>query len=82
MQPVQHERQQVNERQEPFSTQDGSESTITVVEASINVSKAEVEDLEDGKDYWCQCFGHYKVPGIEEDQKLMSAKGYVEIARK
>ncbi|BFZ15720.1 hypothetical protein BsWGS_18759 [Bradybaena similaris] len=78
MQPVQNP--VVKERQESFSTHDGSESTISVIEASINVSKAEVEDLEEGKDYWCQCFGHYRVPGIEEDQKLMSIKGYVEIA--
>uniref|UniRef100_A0A0B7BKH1 Ig-like domain-containing protein n=1 Tax=Arion vulgaris TaxID=1028688 RepID=A0A0B7BKH1_9EUPU len=77
--------QNVNEvetrvREEELSLHDGKISLVKVVEASVNVSKSDVENTETDKEYFCQCHAHYYVPGVREDQKLNSEKGAVTIA--
>ncbi|XP_005105834.1 uncharacterized protein LOC101852646 [Aplysia californica] len=68
------------ERAEEFVQLDGSIVMQNVVEAFITLRRDRIEKYDDGQDYWCQCYAHYSVPGMEDKQILSSQKGYVEIA--
>ncbi|CAG5120351.1 unnamed protein product, partial [Candidula unifasciata] len=72
--------QDVAEREEELSSPDGSVNLVKVVQATISVTKEDVEEFGAGQEYWCQCAGNYRVPGIEQYQKILSVKGIVEVA--
>lgn len=70
------------ERIEEQLLPDGRIDLVKIIEATVNVSKPDVENYGSSNKYTCQCFGHYNVVGSDEPQKLISTKSSVQIACK
>ncbi|BFZ04959.1 hypothetical protein BsWGS_07997 [Bradybaena similaris] len=53
-------------RVEQQTRSNGQSEPVSVLEASVNVSKEKVENYEAGKEYACNCLAHYFVSGDEK----------------
>ena len=58
------------------------ETGVTYLESSIEVEKEEVEALEAGQRYWCECHAWNNMPHSGAPQSALSRRGVIRIASK